>query len=163
MNLWSCLVNKCTENSTVQVMHQTVLEFFRSSGPTARSKFQISKDNADLRIAITCIRYLMPPIPHAQINRISGLGPQNISKLMPNTLIKDHLSTMPFINYALSYLEKRYTNMVSLQEFQDSFATSESNWPQALLRASWRAGFLRTGAGRLLLMTTWTMPKNSES
>jgi hypothetical protein len=59
MNLWNYWVNKSTKNRSVQVMHQTVLEFFRSSGPTSRSKFQISEDNADLGITITSIRYLM--------------------------------------------------------------------------------------------------------
>ncbi|KAM0248141.1 hypothetical protein ACHAQJ_009586, partial [Trichoderma viride] len=47
-------------NRTVQIMHQTVREFFLDpDGPVASSEFKISEIYAHACIAIICIRYLM--------------------------------------------------------------------------------------------------------
>ena len=85
-------------------MHQTVREFFRPGGPTARSVFQISSDrDAHLWIAITCIRYLMLCAANASLS----------DPPKPASWTSDHfeacvryLHERPFIKYALSYLEE---------------------------------------------------------
>jgi hypothetical protein len=64
LNLTRTLQASWTDNSagnrTVQVIHQTVREFFlRSDGYVARTNFRIDKKNAHKCIAITCVRYLV--------------------------------------------------------------------------------------------------------
>jgi hypothetical protein len=57
----SVLANISTEGgSSVQTMYQTVLEFFRTGGPTEGPRFQMPVAAADAHIGIpmTCIRYL---------------------------------------------------------------------------------------------------------
>jgi len=52
--------NKDIGNSSVQVMHQTVREFFlRPDGYVASSKFRMEEKDAHTRISMACIRYLM--------------------------------------------------------------------------------------------------------
>ena len=85
-------------------MHQTVREFFRPGGPTARSVFRMSSDDdANLGIAITCIRYLM----------LCATNPSLSDPPESASWTSDHfeacvryLHERPFIKYALSYLEE---------------------------------------------------------
>jgi hypothetical protein len=54
------MANNPVGSSRVQVMHQTVREFFlQPNGCVANSKFKMSEKDAHISISITCIRYLM--------------------------------------------------------------------------------------------------------
>lgn len=86
---------------SVQVMHQTVREFFlRPSSAVAASDFKMSEKDAHICISITCIRYLI-------------LCEANLAERLPDAEywtprhFKDcaqYLHEMPFMAYALSYL-----------------------------------------------------------
>src|SRR6266436_2183027 len=52
------IANVSIVDSIVQVMHQTVLEFFRAGGPTEGSRFRMAAASAHVGISIACIRYL---------------------------------------------------------------------------------------------------------
>ena len=85
-------------------MHQTVREFFRPGGPTARSVFRMSSDgDANLGIAITCIRYLMLCATNPSLSH----PPEPASWTSDNfEACVQYLHERPFIKYALSYLEE---------------------------------------------------------
>ena len=101
---WGCLTNKSTGDGVVQVMHQTVREFFRPGGPTAQSKFRMNSDDAQMRIFITCIHYLMLCTAKATlIDHAAGGNPWTTEHFEDYAR---YLSGRPFINYALEYVER---------------------------------------------------------
>lgn len=85
----------------VQVMHQTVREFFlRPDGFAAASDFKMNEKDAHVCISITCIRYLM-------------LCAANMAQRLPDVEAwtsrqfedcAQYLNEMPFLTYALCYL-----------------------------------------------------------
>ena len=85
-------------------MHQTVREFFRPGGPTARSVFRMSSDgDANLGIAITCIRYLMLCATNPSLSD----PPESASWTSDHfEACVGYLHERPFIKYALSHLEE---------------------------------------------------------
>ena len=84
-------------------MHQTVREFFRPDGPTAKSVFRMSgNDDANLGIAIACIRYLMLCITNSSFSD----GPATASWTSDHfEACVRYLDERPFFKYALNYLE----------------------------------------------------------
>ncbi|KAF8538262.1 hypothetical protein BDD12DRAFT_649380, partial [Trichophaea hybrida] len=93
------------EDSSVQVMHQTVREFFlKVNGPVATSRFKMNEDDAHCRISITCIRYLMLCVAR----RTSENEPQNVESWQPAHFEKysDHLHQRPFIDFSLSHFQQ---------------------------------------------------------
>ena len=95
--------NESTGNRSVQVMHQTVREFFLChDGYVANSKFRMNEKDAHTSISITCIRYLM-------------LYTANMAKgtLDIKSWTSEHfesyaqyLNERPLANYALCYLKR---------------------------------------------------------
>lgn len=85
----------------VQVMHQTVREFFlRPDGFAAASDFKMNEKDAHICISITCIRYLMLCAAN-MAQRLPGV------KAWTSQQFEDcaqYLNEMPFLTYALCYL-----------------------------------------------------------
>ncbi|KAF8248994.1 hypothetical protein K440DRAFT_677960, partial [Wilcoxina mikolae CBS 423.85] len=89
--------------ASVQVMHQTVREFFfQPNGPVASSKFRMIEGDSHIRITTTCIRYLAfcaayitTQFPH--ITHIDSWTPENFESYVK------YLKQRPFINYALGH------------------------------------------------------------
>jgi ankyrin repeat protein len=52
------IANVSIADGIVQVMHQTVSEFFKAGGPTEGSRFRMAVAGAHVGISIACIRYL---------------------------------------------------------------------------------------------------------
>ena len=99
-----CLANKVIEDGVVQVMHQTIREFFRSDGPAAQSEFRMNSNDAHMRISTTCIQYLMLCIAKtASIDKAAGGKPWAMEHF--ETYVQ-YLSGRPFFNYALEYVER---------------------------------------------------------
>ena len=96
--------NRFAESSVVQVMHQTVREFFRPNGPTAQSKFRMNSNDAHIKISITCVRYLLLCASKAAaIDQVAGNKPWNSEHFEAYAL---YLSERPFFNYALGFVKR---------------------------------------------------------
>ena len=101
---YGCLANKFAENAVVQVMHQTVREFFRAGGPTAQSKFRMKSSDAHMRIFITCIRYLMLcTAKTASIDQTAEGKPWTTEHF---EAYAQYLGGRPFFSYALEFVER---------------------------------------------------------
>ncbi|KAF8247189.1 hypothetical protein K440DRAFT_629762 [Wilcoxina mikolae CBS 423.85] len=101
-NLLEC---KGHEEPVVQVMHQTVREFFlRVDGPAANSALRVSEHDAHVRIATSCLRYLMLCIANTPLQK----DPSSLESWNPEylELYVRHLEKWPLINYALSHLNQ---------------------------------------------------------
>lgn len=109
--------NKCAENSVVQVMHQTVREFFNPNGPAAQSAFRMNSKDAHIRIFITCIRYIMLCVTNT--SSIYQQRGSNSWKPEDFNACAHYLSRRPFLNYALEYIERH------LQEYGQVARDSE--------------------------------------
>ena len=97
------LAEKSAGNSIVQVMHQTVREFFRPEGSTAGSKFQMNSNDAHMRISITCIRYLI-----LCATKIATIAQEAGSKPWTSEHFESYaqyLHERPFFSYTIEYLE----------------------------------------------------------
>jgi ankyrin repeat domain-containing protein 50 len=95
--------NKLARNGTVQVMHQTVHEFFlRPGGCVADSEFKMSEKDAHKCISIVCIRYLMLCAANTTLaKRLPHI------EFWTSEHFRDYaqyLDERPFANYALCYL-----------------------------------------------------------
>ena len=98
--------NRSVESSVVQVMHQTVREFFSSNGPTAQSKFRMNSNDAHTKISITCVRYLLLCASKAaSIDQAAGSKPWNSEHFEAYAL---YLSERPFFNYALGFVKRHF-------------------------------------------------------
>ncbi|KAF8535735.1 hypothetical protein BDD12DRAFT_326423 [Trichophaea hybrida] len=126
-------------SSSIQVMHQTVREFFlRSNGPAAKSKFGMSLEDAHTRIATTCLRYLMlcaanttlkPKLPS-----IDSWTSEHVEAYA------EYLNQRPFINYALSHLTQHIEKCRQRDNFEQLVSLlceQLSNNPACLLLESW--------------------------
>ncbi|KAF8536357.1 hypothetical protein BDD12DRAFT_663390, partial [Trichophaea hybrida] len=91
-------------NGHVQVMHQTVREFFLcTDGPVAKSKFSICHEDAHARISIICVRYLMLCAGNTTLeNTLPSIGSWAHKHFETYT---HHLNNRPFINYVLNNLK----------------------------------------------------------
>ena len=96
--------DESAEGSSVQIMHQTVREFFRSGGPTAHSMFQMDSNDAHIRISATCIQYLLLCI--ANTSSIDHQAGRNSWKPESFEACARYLNRRPFFNYALGYIKK---------------------------------------------------------
>ena len=105
---WSALfelfTDESAESSSVQVMHQTVREFFRSDGPTAQSRFRMKSNEAHIRISATCIQYLLLCI--ANTSSIDHQAGRNSWKPENFEACAHYLKRRPFFNYALGYIKQ---------------------------------------------------------
>ncbi|CRG91472.1 Ankyrin repeat domain-containing protein 50 [Talaromyces islandicus] len=96
--------NTSNARGPVQVIHQTVREFFlRPNGYVANSKFKMNEKDAHKSISITCVRYLMicatkKALAQSQPDVLSW-SPQHFEDFAQN------LDEMQFANYALCYLK----------------------------------------------------------
>jgi hypothetical protein len=133
---WKCLANKDTGNC-VQVMHQTVREFFYSGGPTAESKFRRSSSDAHAQISITCIRYL---ILCAANTRLAEELPKREPWVSGRfEAYVRYLNERPLVNYALSYLKKHLLHcgqVTGIQRFISQFREQLTNNPTSYLLES---------------------------
>ena len=109
--LWSALLellelftDESAEGSSVQIMHQTVREFFRSDGPTAQSRFRMKRNEAHIRISATCIQYLLLCI--ANTSSIDHQAGRNSWKPENFEACAHYLKRRPFFNYALGYIKQ---------------------------------------------------------
>ncbi|KAF8541766.1 hypothetical protein BDD12DRAFT_731270, partial [Trichophaea hybrida] len=88
------------EDSSVQLMHQTVREFFHRL--TAKSRFRMSCRDSHIRISITCVRYLMLCAANTSLEKklpsVDYWTPKHFEAYT------EYLNKRPFINYALSHL-----------------------------------------------------------
>ena len=101
---WGSLANRSTESSVVQVMHQTVREFFRPDGPTAQSNFRMKSNDAHMRISVACIRYLMLCASEAaSIDQAAGSKPWTTKHF--DTYAR-YLGGRPFFSYALEFAKR---------------------------------------------------------
>jgi ankyrin repeat protein len=98
------LANKSAEDSVVQVMHQTVREFFRSDGPTAQSMFRMNSYEVHLRISNICVRYLM--LCAADTTSIDQAVGSKSWTSEHFEAYAQYLSGRPFFNYALVYVKQ---------------------------------------------------------
>lgn len=94
--------SEITGRNSVQVMHQTVREFFlRSDGLVAASDFRISERDAHICISITCIRYIVlcASTMAERLPIFESWTSQNFKQCV------QYLEEMSFATYALNYLE----------------------------------------------------------
>ena len=96
--------NGSAESSVVQVMHQTVREFFRPNGPTAQSKFRMNNNNAQLTISITCVRYLILCTSKAASIDLAAESKPWTSEHFE--AYARYLSGRPFFNYAIGFVKR---------------------------------------------------------
>lgn len=88
--------------NSVQVMHQTVREFFlRSDGLVAASDFRMSERDAHIYISITCIRYILlcASTIADRLPNVKSWTSQNFKECA------QYLEEMAFATYALDYLD----------------------------------------------------------
>ena len=101
---WGSSANKSAANGVVQVMHQTVREFFRPEGSTAGSTFRMNSNDTHMRISITCIRYLiLCATKMATIEQEAGSKEWTSEHF---NACAQYLNERPFFNYAVEYLER---------------------------------------------------------
>ena len=96
--------DESAEGSSVQIMHQTVREFFRSGGPTAHSMFRMDSNEAHKGISATCIQYLLLCI--ANTSSIGHQAGRNSWKPESFEACASYLNRRPFFNYALGYIKQ---------------------------------------------------------
>jgi ankyrin repeat protein len=98
----SLKANEPAGSGSVQVMHQTVREFFLlNNGCVASSEFRVSEEDAHICISITCIRYLML----CAANMMNRLPIVKYWTLKNFESYAQYLNERPFASYALSYLK----------------------------------------------------------
>ncbi|KAH8696888.1 hypothetical protein GQ44DRAFT_633885, partial [Phaeosphaeriaceae sp. PMI808] len=90
-------------NWTVQVMHQTVREFFLGHGDVANSMPQMYAKDAHVCISMTCIRYLMLFPANTSLAEISGGIESWTSEHLE--VYARYLNKRPLATYALCYLK----------------------------------------------------------
>ena len=134
------------EQAIVQVMHQTVREFFlRPHNSVVKSHFQdnLSAQPAQSMIAITCIRYL--DLHYGELVRRFGSTVVG-SGFEDSVGLVRYLNSRPFIKYSLEYLKQRKEDVnadpLVLTPFSDLIASLQncpSSLEYCLLR--WLIGF----------------------
>ena len=113
--------NKCTGNRAVQIMHNTVREFFRPDGPTIQSRFRMNSHDAHKSMSITCVKYLLLCI--AGTSLIGHQAGQSSWKPKNFEACARYLNTKPFFSYALQYIKQHL--LECSQDLQDSEIASQ--------------------------------------
>ena len=86
-------------------MHQTVIEFFlRPGGSVTNSRFAMSKEIAHMRIATTCLRYLIV-LAASTVNGQHRSPQVHLWELQHFEGYVQLLDEWPLLNYALSYVK----------------------------------------------------------
>ncbi|KAG9227962.1 hypothetical protein BJ875DRAFT_490517, partial [Amylocarpus encephaloides] len=138
--------NEAVGSDSVQVMHQTVREFFlRSDGDVSKSEFRMSEKDAHIRISITCLRYLMLCAANTSLaKRLPDI------KSWTSELFKDYaqyLDERPFANYALSYLKHHIDGCYSdanVSDISSQFINELIHSPAAYILEGWVSSNLKT-------------------
>ncbi|KAF4341456.1 purine and uridine phosphorylase [Fusarium beomiforme] len=142
--IWFCGGNflETTEqdgNEVVQVMHQTVREFFLTpEGNVANSDLIISQKEAHFRIATTCLRYLMLCSPGPE--EIIDFPDVNLWTTEHYLCFARYLEDRPFALYALCHLGDHMTacpRKEDLEELIWSFVSSLQHKSACYLFGSW--------------------------
>lgn len=90
------------EMSIVQVMHQTVREFFlRPDGYAEKSKFRMNENQTHLAISLTCLRYLLLCFSTTRLKTTSDYSDWKPREF---EVIVQCLQASPLLSYALQNL-----------------------------------------------------------
>ncbi|PTB69385.1 hypothetical protein BBK36DRAFT_1111668 [Trichoderma citrinoviride] len=96
-------IKQHNDKRTVQIIHQTVREFFLdATGVAAKSEFRIEKAHASLCLALTCIRYLTICAAGASKRTFSNT-PRGLLEFYDYQA--QYLDTRPLASYALCYMQ----------------------------------------------------------
>ncbi|KAF8540115.1 hypothetical protein BDD12DRAFT_777518, partial [Trichophaea hybrida] len=124
--------------SCVQVMHQTVREFFLGPNKYSKSEISMRCHDAHATISITCIRYLMLCAANTSFeNKL--LSTESWTSEHFEAYAK-YLNNRPFINYALRHLTQHIHECRQLANFQEHVSLlcgQLSNNLACLLLESW--------------------------
>jgi len=135
--------------TSVQLMHQTVREFFLRPGvSTAAPRLSMSENDAHLRIAIACIRYLTLCSGQAATH---GAESQHVDAWEPESFkaYVRYLHQRPLINYALNHLEDHFRKCTDATNLSDII--------------SQLAGELTPGSAPYYLLESWITPYLNKS
>jgi len=101
---WNYFANISTENTSVQLIHPTVHEYFLTYGPAPMSKFSMSRKESHTKISLICLRYL---ILCATNTKLQNELPKNADSWNTEHFeaYAQYLKDRPFINYVLSNLK----------------------------------------------------------
>ncbi|KAF2183392.1 hypothetical protein K469DRAFT_690132 [Zopfia rhizophila CBS 207.26] len=123
----------------VQVMHQTVREFFLNpEGRVANSEFALCEKDAHVCIAITCIRYLM--LCAANTSLVGRLPDIESWTSEHYEVYAQYLNIRPLANYALCYLKHHIDGGQqdeNVQSIVSQFIAELADNPAAYLLESW--------------------------
>ena len=131
--------NQAAGNGTVQVMHQTVREFFLDPyGHVANSEFRMCERDAHACISMTCIRYLML----CTANTTVAGRPADIKSWSSEHFkgYAQYLDKMPLANYALYHLKHHIDGSqqyVNIQGIIDRFIQELIRNPAVYLLEKW--------------------------
>jgi ankyrin repeat domain-containing protein 50 len=133
------IANNPVGSSSVQVMHQTVREFFlRPNGYAADSKFKMSEKDAHISISITCIRYLMLCAANTTMTNKHLDIKYWTSKHFE--LCAQYLNEMPLTNYVLSHIKHHIADScqdANILRLVSQFVEELTGSPAAYLLESW--------------------------
>ena len=137
--------NERAGNGTVQVMHQTVREFFLDpNGPVASSEFRMCEKDAHICMSMTCLRYLML----CAVNTTSAERPPDI-KFWTSEHFKgyaQYLDDMPLASYALDHLKHHIDGCkqdANIQRMFSQFISKLTYKPAVYLLGSWVSSQLK--------------------
>ena len=140
--------NKSAVGSVVQVMHQTVREFFRPNGPTAQSVLRMDGYDAHERISITCMRYLILCVTNIPSICLAAGGENWTSESFE--AYAQYLSERPFFNYALEYVKRHLQQrrqVAGYAELISQLHTKLNKSPVAFIFTNWIFGHEQQGHG----------------
>jgi ankyrin repeat domain-containing protein 50 len=137
-NSLNCQINKSVGYRTVQVMHQTVREFFLDpDGPVAESEFAMYEKDAHVCISITCIRYLMLCAANISTEELPDIN------RWASKHFKDYaqrLDEKPLANYALCHLKDHIDGCqgdANVQNIVSQFIGKLNHNPAVYLLEGW--------------------------
>jgi ankyrin repeat domain-containing protein 50 len=132
-------------NDSVQIMHQTVREFFlRPGGHVARSTLRMSEADAHVAISITCIRYLMLCAANAGLaNKLPNIRSWTLEHF---ECYAQYLNERPLTNYALGHLKHHIDSCRHVDNplhLVSLFVEKLTDNPAAYLLESWVTSHLK--------------------
>jgi ankyrin repeat domain-containing protein 50 len=132
-------------NDSVQVMHQTVREFFlRPDGYVARSTLRMSETDAHVGISITCIRYLMLCAANAELaNKLPNIRSWALEHF---ECYAQYLNEKPLMNYAMDHLKHHIDSSRHVDNplhLVSRFVEELTDNPAAYLLESWVTSHLK--------------------
>ena len=137
--------NERAGNGTVQVMHQTVREFFLDpNGLVASSEFRMCEKKAHICISMTCLRYLML----CAANTTSAERPPDTKfwTLEHFEGYAQYLDDMPLASYALDHLKHHIDGCqqdANIQRMSSQFINKLTDKPAVYLLESWVSSQLK--------------------